>query len=106
MKYKNPIITGCYPDPSICRVGEDFFLVNSSFEYFPGIPVFHSKDLVNWEQIGHCISRNSQLYLTVKGHNNTGIFAPSIRYHAGVFYVITTNLTCGEAGGGNFYQFP
>ncbi len=103
MKYKNPIITGCYPDPSICRVGEDFFLVNSSFEYFPGIPVFHSKDLVNWEQIGHCISRNSQLYLTVKGHNNTGIFAPSIRYHAGVFYVITTNLTCGEAGGGNFY---
>lgn len=52
MEYVNPIISGFYPDPSICRVGDDFYLVNSSFEYFPGIPVFHSKDLINWEQIG------------------------------------------------------
>ena len=62
MEYINPIISGFYPDPSICRVGDDFYLVNSSFEYFPGIPVFHSKDLINWEQIGHCISKTGAAY--------------------------------------------
>lgn len=53
MKYKNPIIPGFYPDPSICRAGEDYYLVNSSFEFFPGVPLFHSRDLVNWEQLGY-----------------------------------------------------
>ena len=57
MEYINPIISGFYPDPSICRVGDDFYLVNSSFEVFSGDSCFHSKDLINWEQIGHCISR-------------------------------------------------
>ena len=55
MKYHNPIIRGFNPDPSICRVGEEYYLVTSSFEYFPGIPVYHSRDLVNWEQIGNCL---------------------------------------------------
>lgn len=98
MKYKNPIIPGFHPDPSICRVGEDYYLVTSSFEYFPGVPLFHSRDLMNWRQIGHCLTRKSQLDLT-KARASGGIFAPTIRYYEGRFYMITTNVT----GGGNFY---
>ena len=98
MKYRNPVIPGFYPDPSVCRVGEDYYLVNSSFEFFPGVPLYHSKDLVNWEQIGHVLTRKSQLPL--EGcPNSAGIFAPTIRYHEGRFYMITTNIT----GGGNFF---
>ena len=59
--FQNPILPGFYPDPSICRVGEDYYMVTSSFAYYPGLPVFHSKDLVHWEQIGHCIHRPEQL---------------------------------------------
>ncbi len=98
MKYTNPIIPGFHPDPSICRVGEDYYLVNSSFEYFPGVPIYHSRDLMHWRQIGHCLTRESQLPLTgVKASD--GIYAPTIRYHEGRFYMITTNMN----GGGNFY---
>ena len=96
--YENPIIPGFYPDPSICRVGEDYYLVNSSFEFFPGVPLWHSRDLVNWEQIGHVLTRESQLPLG-NAWTSGGIYAPTIRYHNGRFYMITTN--CG--GGGNFY---
>jgi alpha-N-arabinofuranosidase len=91
--FRNPVIPGFYSDPSICKVGVDYYLVTSTFEYFPGVPVFHSKDLVNWEQIGHCIERPTQL---PKGLN---IFAATIRYHNGTFYMITTNI----GGEGNFY---
>ena len=63
MKLKNPILPGFYPDPSICRRGEDYYLVTSTFEYYPGIPVFHSRDLVHWEQIGHVLDRPEQLAL-------------------------------------------
>ena len=94
---KNPILEGFYPDPSICAVGEDFYLVNSSFAYFPGVPIFHSKDLANWEQIGNILDREEQLPLHECGHSK-GIYAPTIRYHDGVFYMITTNVS----GGGNF----
>ena len=62
MKLTDLIIPGFHPDPSICRVGKDYFLVASSFVYFPGIPIFHSRDLVNWRQIGHCLTRKSQLF--------------------------------------------
>lgn len=96
--YENPIIPGFYPDPSICRVGKDYYLVNSSFEFFPGVPLWHSRDLVNWEQIGHVLTRESQLPLG-NAWTSGGIYAPTIRYHNGRFYMITTN--CG--GGGNFY---
>ena len=96
--FHNPIIAGFYPDPSICRVGDDYYLVTSSFEYFPGIPIFHSKDLVHWKQIGYCLSRQSQLPLH-KAAASSGIFAPTIRYSNGIFYVVTTNF----AQGGNFY---
>lgn len=98
MKYTNPIIPGFHPDPSVCRVGEDYYLVNSSFEYFPGVPIYHSKDLMNWRQIGYCLTRESQLPLRgVKPSD--GIYAPTIRHHDGRFYMVTTNMT----GGGNFY---
>ncbi|MDL2221698.1 glycoside hydrolase family 43 protein [Parabacteroides sp. OttesenSCG-928-N08] len=96
--YRNPIIPGFNPDPSVCRVGNDYYLVTSSFEYFPGLPIYHSKDLVNWEQIGHCLTRDSQLPLQ-NAFASGGLFAPSLRYHDGLYYVICTNVS----GGGNFY---
>ncbi|MEM7106118.1 MAG: glycoside hydrolase family 43 protein [Bacteroidota bacterium] len=93
--FSNPIIPGGYPDPSICRVGEDFYIVNSSFEYFPGLPIHHSKDLVNWELVAYglhredqCISPNNLVDVQQRG----GIHAPTIRYHDGRFYIITTNV--------------
>jgi alpha-N-arabinofuranosidase len=93
--YKNPILPGFHPDPSACRVGNDYYLVNSSFSYFPGVPIFHSKDLVHWEQIGYVLTTNEQLPLENKGGIagvSGGIFAPTLRYHDGVFYMITTNM--------------
>ncbi len=97
MHYQNPILPGFYPDPSICRVGDDFYLVTSSFEYFPGVPIFHSRDLVNWRQIGHCLTRASQLPLEGCWASG-GIWAPTIRHHNGLFYMAITNTT----GGGHF----
>lgn len=94
---KNPIASGFYPDPSICAVGEDFYMVHSTFSYFPGLPVLHSKDLAHWEQIGNVLDRNSQLPLDGCQHSE-GLFAPTIRYYDGTFYVICTNVS----GGGNF----
>ncbi|HAS83495.1 MAG TPA: glycoside hydrolase family 43 protein, partial [Verrucomicrobia bacterium] len=98
MKYSNPVIPGFYPDPSICRVGQDFYLVTSSFEYFPGVPLFHSRNLVNWKQIGHCLTRHAQLPLSGVSISG-GIYAPTIRYHGGRFYMVTTNCR----NGGNFF---
>lgn len=97
-QYKNPIIPGFYPDPSICLVGDDYYLVNSSFEFFPGVPLWHSKDLVNWEQKSYVLDRQSQLNLD-KARTSGGIFAPTIREHNGRFYMIVTNVS----NGGNFY---
>jgi alpha-N-arabinofuranosidase len=93
--YRNPILAGFYPDPSVVRVGEDYYLVTSSFAYFPGIPVFHSRDLVDWTQIGNVIARPSQLEF--KGLRiSRGIFGPAIAYHDGVFYLLNTCVDCGE----------
>lgn len=96
--YKNPVLPGFYPDPSVCRVGDDYYMVNSSFQYFPGVPIHHSRDLVHWEQIGNCLTRQSQLKLDGAGFWN-GIYAPSIRYNNGKFYMVTTNTS----DKGNFY---
>lgn len=90
--YRNPVIPGFHPDPSVCRVGEDFYLVTSSFEYFPGIPLYHSRDLTHWEQIGHCLDRSSQLDLDGCAAGG-GVWAPTIRWHRGRFYVTYTNDT-------------
>ncbi len=91
---KNPIMPGFYPDPSICAVGEDYYMVNSTFVYFPGLPVLHSRDLVHWEQIGNVMDRESQLPLKETGHSR-GLFAPTIRYYEGTYYVICTNVSYG-----------
>ncbi|MDR0301779.1 MAG: glycoside hydrolase family 43 protein [Treponema sp.] len=88
-KYINPVLSGFYPDPSICRVENDFYLVNSTFAYFPGIPVFHSVDLFHWKQIGNAIDRPGQL--CYDGHQvSQGLFAPTIRYNKGIFYILCT----------------
>lgn len=97
LQYTNPILPGFYPDPSVCRVGDDFYMVTSTFEWFPGVPVFHSKDLVNWTQISHCLTRKSQLNLD-DAKSSGGIYAPTIRHNSGRFYMITTDTT----GIGNF----
>lgn len=97
MTYTNPILPGFHPDPSVCRVGEDYYLVTSSFEYFPGVPLFHSRDLLNWTPLGHVLTRTSQLSLAGCGPSG-GVYAPTIRHHQGRFYMITTNVS----GQGNF----
>lgn len=91
---KNPIMPGFYPDPSLCAVGGDYYLVNSTFAYFPGLPIMHSRDLAHWEQIGNVMHRKSQLPLQGAKHS-AGLFAPTIRYHQGRFYVICTNVSHG-----------
>lgn len=96
--YENPVIPGFHPDPSVCKADDGYYLVNSSFQYFPGVPLFYSRDLVNWEQIGNCLTRNSQLKLDGAGAGG-GIYAPTIRYDNGTFYMITTNVS---DGGRNF----
>jgi len=95
---KNPVIPGFYPDPSVCAVGSDFYSVHSSFGYFPGVPIFHSTDLMHWDQIGHALTRGSQLPLAGAGVSSDGIYAPTIRHHEGLFFMITTNVR----NGGNF----
>lgn len=95
----NPIIPGFHPDPSVCRVGEDYYIVTSSFEFFPGVPLFHSRDLLHWRQLGHVLTRDSQLPLHGAAPS-MGIWAPTIRHHQGAFYMTTTNMSGGL---GNFY---
>lgn len=98
MRYaKNPIIRGFNPDPSVCRVGDDYYLVTSTFEFFPGVPIYHSRDLANWRLIGHCLTRRSQIPLD-GCRPSEGIYAPTLRYHEGMFYMSTTNVSSG----GNF----
>src|SRR5574339_218262 len=87
----NPILAGFYPDPSICRAGDDYYLTNSSFAYYPGLPIFHSKDLLNWKQIGYAMDRPEQHDLD--GHGvSRGLFAPAISYHNGLFYIVCTKV--------------
>ena len=93
----NPILAGFYPDPSVLKVANDYYLVNSTFSYFPGLPVFHSKDLKNWKQIGNVISRPSQMNF-MEHRMTRGLFAPAIDYHNGTYYVTCTLIDRG----GNF----
>ncbi|MBO7374160.1 MAG: glycoside hydrolase family 43 protein [Oscillospiraceae bacterium] len=88
----NPIIPGFYPDPSICRVGDDFYLVCSSFELCPGIPLFHSRDLQHWEQLCYVMTPENGFHVE-KNCGNGGVMAPTIRYHDGTFYVINCNFS-------------
>lgn len=98
MKFMNPVLRGMYPDPSMCAAGGKYYMVCSSFCYFPGVPLFESDDMINWRQIGHCLTRRSQLPLEDAGTAG-GIYAPTIRYNNGRFYMVVTNVS----GPGNFY---
>ena len=98
----NPILPGFHPDPSICRVGEDFYLVTSTFEYFPGLPIYHSKNLADWQLIGHGLSRPEQLQLSTKNPNAFGLYAPTLRFIKDRFYLVCTNVGANEGGEGNF----
>lgn len=97
--FTNPILAGGFPDPSICRQDDTFYMVNSSFEYFPGLPIHQSKDLVNWQLIGHGLHREEQVtdqVNLVDVQSDGGIHAPTIRCHNGKFYIITTNVYLPE----------
>ncbi|MBR2812190.1 MAG: glycoside hydrolase family 43 protein [Solobacterium sp.] len=101
MPYLNPILPGFYPDPSVCRKGYAYYLVNSSFEYFPGVPLWHSTDLKSWTQAGHVLTEDSQLELE-NCPASAGVFAPTIREHDGRFYMVTTNVNWFPKGTPNF----
>lgn len=99
---RNPLLPGCYPDPSICRVGQTFYLVTSTFEYFPGLPVLRSEDLVSWEQVGHVVDRAGQLDFDGIASSG-GLYAPTLRHHDGVFWLVCTLVDQQDATrGGNF----
>lgn len=98
-EYRNPVVAGFYPDPSAIRVGDDFYLVNSTFGYFPGLPIFHSTDLVSWTQIGNAIHRPQQINYGEKEELTRGLFAATLAHHGDTFYVANTCFYCD---GGNF----
>ena len=100
MQYKNPVIKGFYPDPSVCFANGKYYLVASTFQYFPGVALFESEDLINWEQKGYVLTRENQVMLK-KINSSGGVFAPTIRYNNGRFYMVTTNDTTHE----NFYVY-
>lgn len=100
MIYTNPVVKGFYPDPSVCNANGKYYMVCSSFQYFPGVPLFESADLVNWTQIGHVLTRKSQVALA-DVESSGGVFAPTIRYNCGRFYMVTTNNTTQT----NFYVY-
>ncbi|GAA3678124.1 glycoside hydrolase family 43 protein [Lentzea roselyniae] len=99
-QFRNPVLPGSHPDPSVCRAGPDYYLVTSTFEYFPGLPIYHSRDLVHWRPAGHVLDRPSQLPLQGVRASG-GLYAPTIRHHDGVFYVVCT-LVGGTRESGNF----
>lgn len=100
MVVSNPIVRGFWPDPSVCRANGKFYLACSSFQYFPGVPIFESDDLVNWKLIGHCLTRKTQVNLH-KVNSSGGVFAPTLRFHDGRFYMVTNNNTFQK----NFYVY-
>ena len=98
-QYRNPVVAGFYPDPSAIRVGDDFYLVTSTFGYFPGLPVFHSTDLVSWTQVGNAIHRPDQINYGEKEELTRGLFAATLAHHDGTFYIANTCFYCDR---GNF----
>ncbi|RIV86732.1 glycoside hydrolase family 43 protein [Aurantiacibacter zhengii] len=94
-QYANPVLPGFHPDPSIVRVGDDFYAVTSTFSWFPGLPIFHSRDLVNWRLLGNAIDRPGQVDFSGLG-TNRGLFAPAITHHDGKFWIVNTCIECGN----------
>ncbi|KAJ5812482.1 glycosyl hydrolase [Penicillium riverlandense] len=91
MTRPNPVLPGFNPDPSITRASSDFFLATSSFEYFPGVPIYHSKDLIQWKLIGHALTRRSQIHIAAPEPGG-GVWAPTLRYHDNMFYLATSSF--------------
>ncbi|MFC4553142.1 MULTISPECIES: glycoside hydrolase family 43 protein [Halorussus] len=98
MRYENPVLPGFHPDPTICRGEDAFYLAVSSFEYVPGVPLYRSENLADWKPIGHALTRKSQLTVDNAGASG-GVFAPTLRYHDGTYYLVTTNVS----GDGHFF---
>ncbi|WP_297086584.1 family 43 glycosylhydrolase [uncultured Draconibacterium sp.] len=92
--FTNPIVPGFHSNPSICRVGDTYYMTHPTLEYFPALPIMRSEDLMNWEKIGHAIHRVDQMNFPDGLDNSLGIFAPSIRHHNGIFYVVCTCVGC------------
>jgi beta-xylosidase len=92
-----PVIAGCFPDPSVCRVGEDYYLANSSMEYAPAVPIWHSRDLVSWRQIGNALDRDEQ-FPAGRSTASRGVYAPTLRHHDGRFYLVTTDIDDPRGG--------
>jgi xylan 1,4-beta-xylosidase len=90
---RNPIVPGFHPDPTVCRVGDEFYLAASSFTYMPGVPIFRSRNLIDWEQVGNALDRRSQFDLTMAASSSAGIYAPTLRHHRGRFWLMTTSVT-------------
>ena len=93
--FSNPVIAGFAPDPSVCRAGDDFYLANSSFTMRPGLPIYHSRDLAHWQLIGYAAGRDAGTSF-VGSTTDGGIYAPTLRYHDGTFYLIVKNTTSGH----------
>ncbi len=102
MQYRNPVIAGFHPDPSAIRVGDDYYLVASSFGYYPGLPLFHSTDLVSWRQIGNAIDRTGQMPYGDGEELTRGLFAATIAHDGQRFYIASTCFYCPGRGMGNF----
>lgn len=94
---EHPVVPGFYPDPTICRVGADYYMAHSSFEYFPGAPLWHSRDLISWTQVGHVLTRRSQ-FRRGTPLPSTGVFGSTLRHHGGRFWFVTTNASDYDAG--------
>ncbi|THV36449.1 glycoside hydrolase family 43 protein [Glycomyces buryatensis] len=92
-----PVIAGCFPDPSVCRVGEDYYLANSSMEYAPAVPIWHSRDLVSWRQIGNALDRDVQ-FPAGRSTASRGVYAPTLRHHEGRFWLVTTDIDDPRGG--------
>jgi xylan 1,4-beta-xylosidase len=93
-EYRNPVLRGMNPDPSVVRLGKEYFMATSSFEYFPSCPIYHSFDLVHWQRIGYALGRIEQFRVLHSDHPST--YACTLRYHAGLFYALTTDVRVGE----------
>ncbi|SDM23446.1 glycoside hydrolase family 43 protein [Sediminibacillus halophilus] len=91
MQIDNPILPGFHPDPSILRVGDDFYIAVSTFEWFPGVQIYHSRDLLHWELLTHALTRDSQLQM-IGNVNSGGVWAPCLSYSDGVFYLLFTDV--------------
>jgi xylan 1,4-beta-xylosidase len=102
--YQNPVLTGFFPDPSIIRVGGEYYMANSTFEYFPAIVISHSRDLIHWEIIGHGINRHDYIDLTGIDDSH-GFWAPDISYYQGTYYIFATlRLNGGPESPAKFFR--